>query len=312
MVMKERGVGSRRLLGNALLLLTALIWGMAFVAQRQGMDSIEPITFCAARTVLSGTAVGLLALAMRRRDRRPEAERRARDRASLVGGVCCGVFLASATVMQQMGLVTTTAGKAGFITAMYMLLVPVIGFVLFHKRQTWLVCLAVLVGVAGMYLLCVNEDFTLTRGDALVFVCAVLFSGQILCIDHFAPQADPICLSAVQFATATVISVAAAFLLERPSWDKVASAAVPILYCGIMSGAVGYTLQIIGQRHTDPTVASLLMSLESVFAAVGGALVLGERMRPRELVGCAVMFAAIVLVQIPLPGRRSADGPASD
>jgi drug/metabolite transporter (DMT)-like permease len=135
-----------------------------------------------------------------------------------------------------------------------------------------------------------------------------LFSGQILCIDHFAPKADPISMSAVQFATAVVVCGAAAFILEKPTWDKVASAAVPILYCGILSGAVGYTLQIVAQGFTDPTVASLLMSLESVFAAICGALVLGERMRPRELVGCAVLFAAIVLVQLPLPRRRREGG----
>ena len=297
--MEERRAGSRRLLGNGLLVLTALIWGMAFVAQRQGMDSIGPITFCAARMVLSAVAVGLVALLTGRRDSRPAAERARRNRASLMGGLSAGVFLAAATVMQQMGLVTTSAGKAGFITAMYMLLVPVINFVLFRKRNTWLVWLAVLVGVAGMYLLCVNEDFSLTRGDAMVCVCAVLFSGQILCIDHFAPKADPIRMSAAQFVVAAIVCVAAAFLLEAPTWDMMASAAAPILYCGILSGAVGYTLQIVGQRFTDPTVASLLMSLESVFAAIGGALVLGERMRPRELAGCAVMFAAIVLVQLP-------------
>ena len=302
--MEARGTGSRRLLGNALLVVTAMIWGMAFVAQRQGMDSIGPITFCAARMVLSAVAVGLVALLTGRRDSRPAAERARRNRASLMGGLSAGVFLAAATVMQQMGLVTTSAGKAGFITAMYMLLVPVINFVLFRKRNTWLVWLAVLVGVAGMYLLCVNEDFSLTRGDAMVCVCAVLFSGQILCIDHFAPKADPIRMSAAQFVVAAIVCVAAAFLLEAPTWDMMASAAAPILYCGILSGAVGYTLQIVAQRFTDPTVASLLMSLESVFAAVGGALLLGERMRPRELAGCAVLFAAIVLVQLPLPRPR--------
>ena len=305
--MEARGTGNRRLLGNALLVLTAMIWGMAFVAQRQGMDSIGPITFCAARMVLSAVAVGLVALLTGRGKRLGGPAREDQRRNSLIGGLSAGTFLALATVMQQAGLVTTTAGKAGFITAMYMLLVPVVNFLLFGKRNTWLVWLAVAVGVAGMYLLCVNEDFSLTRGDAMVCACAVLFTGQILCIDRFAPGADPIRMSAIQFATAAVICGAAAFLLEAPSWDEVASAAVPILYCGLMSGALGYTLQIIGQRYTDPTVASLLMSLESVFAAVGGALLLGERMRPRELAGCAVLFAAIVLVQLPLPRpRRSA------
>ena len=308
MSMEVQRMGNRRLLGNALLLLTALIWGMAFVAQRQGMDSIEPITFCAARMVLSGVAVSLVALAMERNDRRPEAERSARRRASVLGGLSAGIFLAAATVMQQMGLVTTTAGKAGFITAMYMLLVPIIGFVLLKQRNTWLVWLAVLIGVAGMYLLCITEGFSLTTGDALVCACALLFSGHILCCDHFAPRANPVHMSAIQFLVAAVISTVAAFISEQPSWDKVVSAAVPILYCGLMSGGVGYTLQIVAQRWTDPTVASLLMSLEAVFAALAGAVILGERMTSRELIGCAVMFLAIILVQIPLPRKPSREG----
>ena len=295
------------MLGNLLLTLTALIWGTAFVAQRVGMEHIEPLTFTASRMVLAAVAVGLVALLTAKRGnapaRSPGMTAMAR-RQTLLGGVCCGAFLAVASIFQQMGVVYTTAGKAGFITAMYMLLVPVINFLLFKKRNTWLVWLAVLVGVAGMYLLCVTGDFRLERGDMLVCVCAVLFSGHILCCDHFAPLGDPVRLSAIQFATAAVISGAAAFLLETPTWAKVASAAVPILYCGIMSGGVGYTLQIIAQRYTDPTVASLLMSLESVFAAIAGALLLGERMAPRELAGCVVMFAAIVLVQLPLPVRK--------
>lgn len=290
-----------RLLGNLLLTLTALIWGTAFVAQREGMESIEPITFTASRMALAAVAVGLVAWLSRGRAPDDAAIRREVNRQSLIGGTCCGALLALATIFQQMGLVTTTAGKAGFITAMYMLLVPVIGFVVFRRRNTWLVWLAVLIGVAGMYLLCVNERFRLTRGDALVCVCAVLFSGHILCCDHFAPRGDPLRISAIQFATAALISAMLAFALEKPAWPKVAAAAVPILYCGLMSGGVGYTLQITAQRWTDPTVASLLMSLESVFAAIAGALLLGERMSTRELAGCIVMFVAILLVQIPLP-----------
>jgi drug/metabolite transporter (DMT)-like permease len=202
-----------------------------------------------------------------------------------------------------MGLVTTTAGKAGFITAMYMLFVPVVNFVLFRRKTTWVVWLAVIIGVAGMYLLCVNEGFSLDRGDAMVFACALSFTGHILCCDHFAPLGDPIVISAIQCLTAALICGAGAFALEEPTWAKVASAAVPIAYCGVMSGGVGFTLQIVAQRFTDPTVASLLMSLESVFAAIAGALLIGERMRPRELAGCVVMFAAILLVQLPV-GRR--------
>lgn len=299
----------RRWLGNLLLILTAMIWGTAFAFQREGMDHIGPMTFAAARMALAAVAVGIVALLAGRGKSAelPAAERTRRRRDTLIGGVCCGAFLATASVAQQMGLVTTTAGKAGFITAMYMLLVPVIGFVLFRRMNTWLVWVAVLIGVAGMYLLCVTEDFSLTRGDALVCLCAVLFSGHILCCDHFATRGDPLGISAIQSAVAMVICTVAAFALERPSWEAVASAAVPILYCGLMSGGVGYTLQIVAQRHTEPTVASLLMSLESVFAVVAGALLLGERLSARELTGCAVMFLAIVLVQAPLPGRRGGE-----
>ena len=221
------------------------------------------------------------------------------------GGICCGTFLAFASIFQQAGLVYTTAGKAGFITAMYMLLVPVIGFLLLKKKNTWLVWTAVGIGVIGMYLLCMTERFTLTRGDTLVCICAVLFSGHILCCDHFASLGNPIRISAIQFATATVISAAAAFLLETPAWDKIVSAAVPILYCGLVSGGIGYTLQMVAQKYTDPTVASLLMSLESVFAVLAGAVLLGERMSLREILGCIILFAAIVLVQIPLPKRKT-------
>lgn len=291
---------NKKLLGNILLTLTAIIWGCAFVAQRVGMESIEPFTFTAARMALAAAAVGPVALLKGRREMRrsPEAQRTSRS-STVIGGLCCGSFLAAASLFQQAGIVTTTAGKAGFITAMYMLLVPVLGFLLLRRRNGALVWLAVALGVAGMYLLCMDERLTLTRGDALCLVCALLFSGHILCCDRFAPRGDPVRISAVQFCTATVIAAAAALLTEQPSWAKIASAAIPILYCGLLSGGVGYTLQMTAQRFTDPTVASLLMSLESVFAVLAGALLLGERMSPREAAGCAVLFAAIVLVQLP-------------
>lgn len=306
----QRKAARLRVLGSALLTLTAMIWGTAFVAQRVGMERIEPLTFSAARMALAAVAVGLLAAILARREK-PRPDARQVNKNSLVGGILCGAFLAAASIFQQMGIVTTTAGKAGFITALYMLLVPIFATIFFHKKNGWLVWLAVGIGVVGMYLLCVTESFTLTRGDALVCVCAVLFSGHILCCDHFAPRAEPIRMSAIQFASATVICAIAAFIAEQPSWEKVASAAVPILYCGLVSGGVGYTLQIVAQRWTDPTVASLLMSLESVFAVLAGALLIGERMSPREAAGCAIMFLAILLVQIPT-GRRKKPSPSGE
>ena len=298
---------NKKLLGNLLLLLTALIWGTAFAFQRVGMDSIEPITFTGARFWLAAAAVGAVALVSAARERklnpnRPDAAQRRRN--TLLGGLCCGLFLGTASVFQQMGLVYTTAGKAGFITAMYILIVPVLSFVLFRRRSGWLVWCAVAIGVMGMYLLCVTEGFRLTHGDTLVCVCAVLFSGHILCCDHFASRGDPIGISAIQFLTTAVLATAVSFLVEQPTWDKVVSAALPIAYCGLISGGLGYTLQIVAQKFTDPTVASLLMSLESVFAVIAGALLLHETMTARELLGCAVMFAAIVLVQLPAPKKQ--------
>ena len=294
---------NKRMLGNALLMLTAMIWGTAFVFQRVGMESIEPITFNAARMALAAVAVGAVSAMPIASEKEKLASYTVRECAqyrknTIIGGICCGTFLAAASIFQQMGVVYTTAGKAGFITAMYMLLVPVINFVFFKKRNSWIVWLAVLLGVAGMYLLCMTEGFSLGRGDTLVCICAVLFSGHILCCDHFVKLGNPIRISAIQFASCTVISAVAALILEQPSMAKIVSAAIPILYCGIVSGGIGYTLQIIAQKFTDPAVASLLMSLESVFAVIAGALLLGERMTSRELLGCAIMFAAIVLVQI--------------
>ena len=305
-------IKNQKMIGNLLLTLTALIWGMAFVFQRKGMESIEPITFTSARMALAAVAVGIAAFIYTKKPVAKtvpaetekisaETERKNRRKNTVLGGICCGTFLACASIFQQMGIVYTTAGKAGFITAMYMIIVPVIGFVLFKKRNTWLVWLAVLIGVAGMYLLCMTEGFTLTRGDTLVCICAVLFSGHILCCDYFVQRGEAIWISAIQFVTCSALSAVTACILENPTWEKVFSAAIPILYCGILSGGVGYTLQIIAQKFTDPTIASLLMSLESVFAVLAGAILLGERMTLREMAGCVVMFVAIILVQIPLP-----------
>ena len=286
-------------LGTALLLLTAMIWGTAFAFQRVGMESIEPFTFNSARMCLAALSAGSAAL-LRGRKGGARSETGAERRGTVVGGVCCGLFLAAASSFQQAGIVTTTAGKSGFITALYILLVPLLNLALFRKRSSLHVWFAIAIGLAGMYLLCVTEDFRLVRGDALVCVGAFLFSGHILCCDHFSRTADPVRVAAVQFVTVALVAGVIAFLFEEPSWDKLRAAAVPILYCGVISAGVGYTLQMVAQGMTEPTVASLLMSLESVFAVIAGALLLHERMSRRELLGCAVMFAAILLVQLPV------------
>ncbi len=300
---------NKKLLGNSLLLFTAMIWGTAFVFQRVGMESIEPVTFNAARMALAAVFVGSVSFLLWKKEKKSASPARTAEdqqrytRNTVIGGICCGCFLSIASILQQMGLVYTTAGKAGFITAMYILLVPITGRLLFRKRNTWLVWLAVLFGVAGMYFLCITEEFRLSHGDTLICLCALFFTFHILCCDHFAPRGDPIRISAIQFATATVISAVAAAVFETPTAEKIASALVPILYCGLVSGGIGYTLQIVAQKYTDPTIASLLMSMESVFAMIAGTVLLGEQMTARELTGCLIMFAAIVLVQIPLPKR---------
>ena len=315
---------NKKLLGNAILMFTAAIWGMGFAWQRLGMEDIGPVTFTAAREIISAVFIGIVAVIIngiaRKKERirsgpfysdsrdRPARERRG---ATIRGGICCGVFLVSATLFQQWGIVYTTAGKAGFITAMYMLFVPIVGFVLFKMRHSWTVWLAVALGVVGMYFLCMNEALYLTKGDALMLVCALLYSGHILCCDHFVEKAEPISMSAIQFVTASVISLILAFILEVPQASQIRTAILPILYCGFVSGGMGYTLQIVGQKFADPTPASLIMSLEAVFAVLGGVLMLGERMTLREGAGCIIMFVAIILVQIDHKGDQEALDPTS-
>ncbi len=299
---------NKKILGNFLLIITTLIWGTAFVFQRKGMESIEPITFTAVRMTIAAVVIGItvhLLHIRQKKDIRLRNEAPDIKKNTILGGICCGTLLAAASIFQQMGIVTTSAGKAGFITAMYILLVPIINTLLFRKKNNKIVWISVFIGVVGMYLLCMTEGFRLTHGDTMVCIYAVLFSFHILCCDHFVQLGDPFGISAIQFAVCAVISYAAAFLFENPNRESVISAIIPILYCGIVSGGVGYTLQLIGQKYTDPAVASLLMSMESVFAALAGALLLHERMSVREITGCIIMFIAIILVQIPIPEMQT-------
>ena len=292
----------RQLLGSLLLLLVAVIWGTAFAFQRMGTGVIGPMTFVASRMTLSAVAVGIVSLFFKDpKEKAVELKRGRHD--TLMGGICCGVFLVSASLFQQVGIAYTTAGKAGFITALYILLVPIVSTVFLKKKSSWIVWLAVLLGIIGMYLLCMTESLRLARGDALVCVCAILFTGHILSCDHFAGRGNPVRISAIQFVTASVVSWILAFIFESPSISAIRSALIPILYCGLASGGIGYTLQIVAQRFTKPTVASLLMSFESVFAVLGGVVLLGERMTVRELIGCIIMFIAIIIVQIPVSGK---------
>lgn len=293
--------------GNIILLITSIIWGVAFVFQRTGMDSIGPITFNAVRMTTATLFLVVVSaiIDIKKRNKSPEIKENTPEivlknkKITLVGGVLCGLFLAASSTVQQMGIVHTTAGKAGFITAMYMLFVPIFNLIIFKKKTGKIVWLAIILGIIGMYLLCVKENFVLTEGDALILLCALLFSGHILCCDKFAPNCDAVKLSAIQFGVSAIICTILAFVFEKPSIKEIIAAVIPILYCGIMSGGVGYTLQIIGQKHTEPTVASLIMSLEAVFAALAGVILLQEKMSLQEFFGCAIMFTAMILVQLP-------------
>ena len=293
---------NRKLLGNILLLITTAIWGTAVAFQRMGMDSIEPSTFNAARMLLAAVAVTPLIALGRKKDKTDAVEFR---KNTIIGGILCGLCLAAATIFQQVGMVQTSAGNAGFITAMYMLLVPVINLILFKRKSPVVVWIAVVIGIAGMYLLCINEGFSLSKGDALVSVCALVFSFHIICTDHYVQNANPVGMAVIQFYVAALISGIVAAFTETPSWNDVSNAIIPILYCGLASGAIGYTLQIVAQKFTDPAVASLLMSLEAVFAVIGGTLILGEKMSVREAIRCMVMFIAVILAQIPAKKKES-------
>ena len=310
---------SKRTKGNLLLLLTSFIWGSAFVAQSFGMDYVGPYTYNMARNVLaflflipviyvigkkkgvtdnagSGTGIDDVASG--------EANWKSillPDRTTLVGGIYCGLVMAVASSLQQIGITMTTAGKAGFITALYIILVPLMG-VFIGKKIPRIIWFCVVLAMAGFYLLCVKEGFSISKGDILVLFCSVGFSVHIMTIDHFTSKGvDGVKMACIQFAVAAIVMTPVMFLLENPSVSGLLSAWMTIAYAGILSSGVGFTLQIVAQKDTDPTTATLIMSLESVFAAVSGCLFLNEVLLPKEILGCILVFVAVILAQVPLP-----------
>ena len=289
-------MNQKALRGSLLLLLGAVIWGAAFAAQRAGMDHVQPFTFSGVRMLLAGLVMIPAAALMRRKTGPVPAETQKQQRK---GGLICGLLLFFATSLQQIGLVYTSAGKAGFITALYVVLVPVAGWVFLRKQPGKMIWAGVGLAVIALYLLCVPaEGFQIEKGDALLLGCAMCFTGQILCVDHYAPKVDGLTLARDEFLVTGGLSMIIAVFTEDIRLDGILEAAVPILYTGVFSGAVGYSLQIIGQRDVNPTVASLIMCLESVFAVLTGAILLGERMTGREIAGCVLMFCAVILAQL--------------
>ncbi len=283
---------------SMILFMAAAIWGFAFVAQSVGMDYVGPYTFVTARNVVA-LAVLLPWVAAARRQRKKGGQRRSGRRPLIYGGVCCGICLFAASALQQFGMKYTTVGKAGFITAMYIVLVPVFG--IFAKKKTGVkVWIAVTAALAGLYLLCMTKgDFQLQKGDAYILGCAAVFALHILVVDHFSPLVDGVELSCVQFAVNAVLGTILMMLLEQPRMADLLAAWLPIVYAGALSSGVGYTFQIIGQKGMNPTVASLILSLESVISVLAGWLLLHQALTARELAGCALVFAAIILVQLP-------------
>lgn len=300
----------KQMKNNAMLLLTALIWGCAFVAQSVGMEYVGPFTFNSVRCVLGSIVlvpVIFLMDALKRKSGMSEAElkkERGDTKTLLTGGICCGVVLAVASSLQQLGILFTTVGKAGFITAMYIVLVPILG-IFIGKKIRPLIIFCVFMAVLGLYFLCMTEKLSLGIGDLLVLFCALVFSVHILVIDHFSPLVDGVCMSAIQFLTAGIICAVPMCIWENPNMADILAAWMPVLYAGIMSCGVAYTLQILGQKNADPTVASLLLSLESVFSVLAGWVILGQSLSKKELFGCVLMFAAIILAQ--LPRKREAE-----
>ena len=291
---------------SLLLLLTAFIWGTAFVAQSVGMDYVGPFTYTCVRSLIAGIMlIPCIAFLNKvnpnleeKKICQDETKKKAYQKTLLIGGICCGAALGVASSLQQIGILHTTVGKAGFITTFYIIIVPIIG--LFFKKRCGLnIWIGVVFALAGLYCLCITEGFSIGYGDMMVFCCALAFSIHILVIDHFTELVDGVKMSCIQFFVAAIVSGIGMLIMENPDLHSILAAWVPILYAGALSSGVGYTLQIIGQKGMNPTIASLILSLESVISVLAGMVLLHESLTSREILGCVLMFIAIILAQLP-------------
>ena len=302
---------TRQMKNAGILLLTAIIWGFAFVAQSVGMDYVGPFTFNCVRFFIGALVlipcIALLDKLNGAADTGTQGEKKHKTgREEWIGGICCGIALATASCLQQIGIMHTTVGKAGFITACYILLVPIFGL-FFHKKCGILVWIGVILAVIGLYFLCINENLTIGRGDIMVFLCAIVFAIHILAIDHFSPKTDGVRMSCIQFFVSGVLCLVPTLILEHPHLGQLLAAWQPILYAGVLSCGVAYTLQIIGQKGMNPTVASLILSLESVMSVLAGILVLGEMPTAREVLGCVCWRSFRLLGRRSRPVREQTD-----
>lgn len=305
---------SVRVRHSVFLLLASFFWGTAFVAQSIATNYLDPYTYNVCRFLVGFAVLLPVGILAGRKDphsvnyvhHTPESAAKSR-KDLLIAGLSCGTCIFLAGSLQQVGLMYTTAGKSGFLTAMYIVLVPVLGIFL-HRKCPVTVWIAAGVAVVGLYFLCMTGNASMNRGDVITLVCAIVFAIHILVIDRFSPMVNGVQLSAVQFLVGGLFSIIPMLFLESPSWTSVLTAWGPILYAGIFSSGIAYTLQIIGQREMNPTVASLLMSQESTVSVISGWLILGDALNGREIFGCVLMFCAIVLAQ--LPGRTAKQGSA--
>ena len=303
LVMDNSSVNKNSLSGMLMLTLCAFIWGTAFISQSVGGEYAEPLTFNCARSFLATIFLFLCCLLFDKLSGKPfrvlgTDEPLRRDR-TIKGGIICGIALTLASFMQQLGIMYTTVGKSGFITALYIVLVPFLSYAIYRTRITLVQCISVGIAAVGMYFICINEGFSINNGDFYTLICAICFAAQIIAVDKVIANLDGVRLSLVQFATCTVLNGVLMFIFESPSLTNVLLGWVPIAYAGIMSSGVAYTLQIVGQKHCNPVLACMIMSLESAFALLSGWLLLDQAMSSREIFGCVLVFAAIMLAQIP-------------
>lgn len=292
-----------------LLFMAAFIWGVAFVAQSSAAAYIRPFTFNGIRCLIGGFTLLPPVIISQAKNRKslPLGETFDKKRffsirelkTGLFGGFCCGICLCLGSTLQQFGIEQTTVGKAGFITALYIVFVPVVSAVFLRKKIALPVIISVILGLGGLFLLCITEQFSIGKGDLYVLFCSFAFTAHILVIDHFSAKADGVLLSCIQFLTCGIISLPFILFMEKPQWSQILSAGIPILYAGVFSCGGAYTLQIVGQKNMNPTIASLILSLESVVSALAGWLLLKQTLSEREIAGCIIMFVAIIVAQLP-------------
>lgn len=307
---------SNKLRSVVYLSFTALIWGVAFVFQSMGNEYMQPFTFTSTRYFLGFLVIlPIVAAKLFKPDFLSDKDeipiKKVPVRITVIGGVLCGIALGVASVFQQYGIKYTTVGKAGFITTLYIIITPIFGLFL-GKKCHFTVWIGAAAAVVGLYLLCITESFSLSWGDLLVLICAFLFTGHIMLIDYFAPKTNGVLLSCIQFFVSAALSGVLALIFEQPSFSQIKDGLIPILYTGIMSSGVAYTLQILGQRNANPTVAAMIMSLESVISAVAsyfayslGFLTKDQSLTAMQILGCVIMFASVIFVQLPFDKIKS-------